>query len=283
MKNKFLLQNEIMDNIIADKAKIQEVNELIRICKNRRDTESLAIHKAKLDSLKKNASELSPRLCTLDELDQISASISRIDPVQKPGEPAKLDAKATVLKIREKDDNLFQYLKYTSRLTSRGKLYDASGAKAAPYCALVPLLLMPYKKFRDIPYETWHTEDQVVTALGNKLGLEYQKYHHLQFTDEQVAEMRERALMSPSKGKLAPFAWPSHTIEYGELKLSPSTMWRHILLQTWMANIEFRHEYMILDFKDWDNMPEAMDEKVEVEAQPVFAVKEPVITEDLPW
>ena len=284
MKNKFLIENEIMDKIEHEHEEIKELTRLKKVCKTRGDRDSSEKHQIKIDSIKKNGSELTPRLCTLEELDQISAEISRIDPVPRLDQPAKLDAKATFLKIREKDDNLFQYLKYVSRLTSRGKLYAASGSLAAPYCALVPLFMMPYKKFRDIPYESWHTEDQVVTALGNKLGLEYQKYHHLQFTDEQVAEMRERALMSPSKGKLAPSAWPNHSVTYYDLKLPSTSLFRHMLCQTWMANVQHRNEYMILDLNDWDKMPEAMDELIEENSPTIpMAKKIEEYTEDLPW
>lgn len=156
-----------------------------------------------------------------------------------------------------------------AEITSRSMLYIGPAAKNTEYCSLVPLTMSAFKKYNDIGYNEWDKTDPLIKwALGFHLWEDIQPYLNKVPRPDEIKNLRKQALEYKGQPRAA-IAWPNHSIT-----LEDGTRWkgtnlaRHILLQTWMANVEYRNKYMILDMQNWDNIPEAMDEVLKEEELP---------------
>lgn len=145
------------------------------------------------------------------------------------------------------------------------------------YCALVPLLLMPHKKFNNINYSRWDTKG-LSTIIDPNLynamtcGLEFND------TVAEIISVRNKGLTVMS-GKTAGNirnAQSTHklySIE-GEYKTMP-WLAQVMYFQIWCAHPTNRTSLMVLDWKDWDNIPEA------IVAENVFIDSEPKVTKPI--
>lgn len=153
--------------------------------------------------------------------------------------------------------------------------------KNTRYCTLVPIFLSAHKEHNNTPYEYWDKEDRAIKfALGNQLYEAYETWKNLEeYTEQDLKTLRYDVLHYGSSKEYSKTDWQRHTVSFAGRKLPSGNMLRYILTQTWMANAELRNRYMILDFENWDNMPEALDivdVKEEIELKPK-------VEQELPW
>jgi hypothetical protein len=144
---------------------------------------------------------------------------------------------------------------------SRGKLVKAQSTPPnTRYCALVPLILSALKQSQGIKYSEWSREG-IVHAMGQSLA-DAALSEPPDLSVERLLEIREIGLTAKS-GKTAGQTKPvlsSWTLtgiantELGGLPKLASTM----LTQIWCANPALRNNCMILDPRDWDNMPKPL-------------------------
>ena len=208
--------------------------------------------------------------------------LRRIAKIQLVWEDKKVLYTPSILSVRETDADLFQFIQFITRFASRSSLFNRTSSKenALNYCSLVPVVLAAHKKFNNVPYQVWnHEKNNTLYTLGASLDQALQQYKTMTYTEEDLAQARIDALYhAAAKGgegrTYAAHAWPLHTIELGGVRLPGGSLVRHILLQTWNANIAKRTPYMILDLDDWDNIPEALDQE--------FGGIEPEKCEDTP-
>lgn len=174
-------------------------------------------------------------------------------------------------------------LAYLHILTSRSDYYKGSAKENTRHCTLVPIFLAAQKQYNGIMYEQWNKEDKYMNiALGNTLYNSITKWAAIPLSEQMRTIARRNALKNKQGKVLQPSAWAVHSVELDRtLKLVATDPFRHMWLQTWMANAENRNEYMILDVHDWDLMPEALDAVAAVqEYVPAYVPKE---EDALPW
>ena len=129
------------------------------------------------------------------------------------------------------------------------------------YSAIVPLLMMPFKKFNDTPYSRWDTKhlDLIVdpnlyTAMTFPTALDIPK--------EKLLEIRDKGLFV-NTGKAAgtsrnPVTYHNlYKIQDTELGEFP-WLCQVMATQIWSAHPTNRTNLMILNWKDWDDMPEPL-------------------------
>lgn len=208
------------------------------------------------------------------ELLNIDVWIASIKPV-KVGDKYSIDA--TVKTIE--DEQLKWLLTYLKMLTSRSDYYKGSAKENTRHCTLVPIFLAAQKQYNGINYEEWNKNDRFMPlALGNTIYNSISHWKDIPLSEEMRKIARHNALTNKAGKAIAASAWSLHNVKLdNSLKLIPTDPFRHIWLQTWMANVENRNEYMILDIHDWDFAPVVLDAvfKPEIHTAPV--------EEDLPW
>lgn len=146
-----------------------------------------------------------------------------------------------------------------SRL-QRSLLLDLQ-AKNPDYAQLTPLVLMGFKRYQNIPYEQWRGLEHLEHILEPKL-MEALVIDDLSFCDlgsERLLEIRNQGLMNKSgknagQLKQADSTWSLTGIQNTEIGHLPK-LTQTILCQIWMAHPTKRTQYMLLDFKNWDNQP----------------------------
>lgn len=140
------------------------------------------------------------------------------------------------------------------------------------YCSLVPFILAAFKKFHNIPYSAWsreglskivepHLFEAMTCAVPEGLD------------NDELLKIREVG-MQIKTGKNAgghrnPLTtyklWGCQASLVGDLPWLAQVM----LTQIWCAHPEARNEYMVLDPRDWDKMPERLI------STDIFKVKQP--------
>jgi hypothetical protein len=128
------------------------------------------------------------------------------------------------------------------------------------YCALVPLLLMPHKRFNNISYSSWNKlglSSVVDSSLYEAMTLEYDVTN----TTEELLEIRNTGL-TVQTGKTAGSmrnAVSTHKLYSlpGKLNTLP-WLAQAMIFQIWCAHPTNRSDLMILDWKDWDRIPEPL-------------------------
>ena len=149
-----------------------------------------------------------------------------------------------------------------SRLT-RSQLLDLQN-KHPEYGQLTPLILMGFKRSQNVQYESWRGLPHLEYVLEPKLyeAFVFDDYSWCDLGSERLIEIRNQGLLNKAgvragEMKPAPSTWAltgvTHT-EIGELpKLTQS-----VLTQIWLAHPTKRTPYMMLDFKNWDHMPDPL-------------------------
>ena len=150
------------------------------------------------------------------------------------------------------------------------------------YCALVPLLLMPHKKFDHVDYSKWSKEGLNKLIDSNLYDAMTVEFEHT-YTTAELLQIREKALtyMSGKTEGQVRNAQTSHKVYSlsGDLKKLP-WLTQVMLFQIWCAHPVNRTDLMVLDWKNWDSMPEPLISTAPKEkTNPVSTRMYP----DLPW
>lgn len=140
-------------------------------------------------------------------------------------------------------------------------------------CALVPIYLAAQKKFNGVPYEVWTNLQHVVDRRLYEAMLAPELPA---MTKDEIMEVRAAGLKDHSPVTYHSLIGIGHT-PIGKLPKLAQCM----VTQIWCAHPANRHEFMILDPYNWDNMPEKLvdDATVKVELTPPVSQK----LDDIPW
>lgn len=129
------------------------------------------------------------------------------------------------------------------------------------YSAIVPLLLMPFKKFNDTPYSRWDTK-QLDLVVDPNLYTAMTFPTELTLSKEKLLEIRDKGLyITTGKGagtSRNPVTYHNlYKIQGTEIAEFP-WLCQVMATQIWSAHPANRTNLMILNWKDWDNMPEPL-------------------------
>lgn len=165
------------------------------------------------------------------------------------------------------------------------------------YSSLVPLILSAFKHLRAIDYSRWDRnglEHLMSTELHEAATWDVEEH-----TVESLLNIRQIGLTIKSGEKMGQVkkptsAWCLAGVQNTEIGLYPK-LTQTMLTQIWVAHPSIRSPLMILDPKDWDNMPEPLiNQEILVDAPKVAKTRgpggslaKPLIkkpkTDDLPW
>lgn len=153
------------------------------------------------------------------------------------------------------------------------------------YCALVPLLLMPFKKFDGIKYSDWskkYLRLLVDTALWDAMSVDLSLDG---FTEEEILKAREIGLLVQSgktagtkRNPVTAFRGYGIPAPLGKLPLLAQNM----VFQTWCAHPVNRTELMVLDWRDWDGIPQPLITTEVIKSEPKPKVSS-TYGLDVPW
>lgn len=139
---------------------------------------------------------------------------------------------------------------------SRSEVLPLPQTKMPEYCMLVPMFMMAYKKFKNIPYSSWSREGQEL--INYKLLADVMVNGAIEVADPILE--RKNVLTFKSGNKAGQQSNPistwcprstKDTIFEGKPKLTAT-----LALQLWCAHPTIRNSYMILDPKNWDAFPD---------------------------
>lgn len=134
------------------------------------------------------------------------------------------------------------------------------------YCTLVPLILSAYKRYHNMPYETWRTAKHLELIVPHLLleamqcGEAFSACQDL--GSERLLEIRDGGLMYKSgkaEGQMRSVTttWQLSGVEDPLVSQLPKLA-QTMLTQIWCAHPTLRNNYMILDPNNWDVMPEPL-------------------------
>lgn len=121
------------------------------------------------------------------------------------------------------------------------------------YCALVPLYMSAFKKYKDIPYSEWDKTNLEYT-IDKGLLEAMLAFVPAEITDDMLIEYRTHNTYNNL---------PAHKTT--AIKATKEPMFdslprlaKIMLCQVWVAHPSRRNKYMILAPYDWDDMPEPL-------------------------
>ena len=156
------------------------------------------------------------------------------------------------------------------------------------YASLTPLILMGFKQFQGIKYSDWFGLDNLNYIIEPELLLATSvDYDGL--GSERLLEIRNQGLTQRSgtkAGQLKPAesTWSLTGIQDTEIGHLPK-LTQSMLCQIWLAHPKHRDPMMILDPKDWDNVPNPLIQ-YDVFKKPEPKEQAPILESNqqiLPW
>ncbi len=155
---------------------------------------------------------------------------------------------------------LLFYLRSSPRGTIIPTGFKATSPEMLPFCALVPLFLAAFKKYQAIPYSKWvNCQSLIDKDLYSAMTCTCPSY-----TSEELLEIRTLGSTIKSGDKAGSVKNPLSTTtitstgveEFDNLPRLAKVM----LTQVWLAHPTMRHEYMVLNPSNWDEMPKSLIE-----------------------
>lgn len=151
------------------------------------------------------------------------------------------------------------------------------------YATFTPIILMGFKRYQGVQYERWRGLDHLEWILEPKL-LEAICVDYSDLGSDELLDIRTQGLMNKTGQKAGTLKPPESTwsltgvkdTKLGHLPKLTQTM----LCQIWIAHPSKRTHYMILDPKNWDNMPEPIISAEIFQPQDTKQTKQ---TNTLPW
>jgi hypothetical protein len=205
--------------------------------------------------------------------------------------PTTVEGQVDVIKFLQdtfaNDDwhkGLYRYL----TIGKRGSiLKDQTKELGRNYCALVPLIMMPFKRYNNIPYSAWPREHLDKVLDKSLLNAVMCQTTPESFTTEQILENRDMGLKIKSGGKVGETRSPISTYKlYGSVSPEFSSLpWlsQVMLHQIWCAHPSIRTENMILNWINLDDIPKPLID-TEVFIKPaVVSAKSISYDNKLPW
>lgn len=155
------------------------------------------------------------------------------------------------------DDTMFgiyNFLMLDSRSGYLEKQYTGPGRN---FCALVPLIMSAFRMHRGVPYSHWYPP--LTSGIINpKLFSAMTFSADPKFTQEEILAARESGLLVKSGKTSGTSRNPLYTFKlYGAEGFQGVPELAQVMLaQIWCAHPSNRTTNMVLDFDDWDNVPD---------------------------
>ena len=143
----------------------------------------------------------------------------------------------------------------------------ATQTKFPDYASLTPLILMGQKRMQGVDYEAWKSASGLQYILEPRLlsamilePADLEEVNSL--GSDRLIEIQSQGLTTKTgktagSRKPAKSTWSLSGIQDTEIGHLPK-LTQTILTQCWLAHPELRTPYMILDFNNWDSIPQPL-------------------------
>lgn len=216
-----------------------------------------AVQTARADAIKGQIEALGLKAKASWLLPQVAAYIAKM----KLPEGEKISP-LEFLKINFAVDDWHKGLYLYCTVAQRGLIVPSqTSPEYKNYSAIVPLLLMPFKKFNGVDYSRWDTKHlELVVDPNLYIAMTFPTI--LDLPKEKLLEIRDIGLFV-NTGKAAGTSrnpatyhnlYKVQNTEIGEFPWLCQVM----ATQIWAAHPANRTNLMILNWKDWDDMPKAL-------------------------
>ena len=172
-----------------------------------------------------------------------------------------LDPRATAKQNMQTDWDLGLW-RVCTQLKRGAIVPNQSSESGRHYSQLVPLILGGMKRYQNIAYKRWSTTG--LGALVHPEILEVMLYvgDCLALGSEELLAIRQQGLTirsGPRAGLVnkATTQWKLHGLQKTQFLGAP-TLLSTVLCQIWVAHPSLRTDLMILDPKNWDQMPKPL-------------------------
>jgi hypothetical protein len=177
-------------------------------------------------------------------------------------------ASKTLAALKEVDNELSKLVGFLYH-APRGKLMRGSMTLPgnANLGSLTPLALYAFKEVHGVKYSAWDKTDKHLFAFLGKFLKPIIEYSGE--LDSVSVEVARRDMLLTKSGKKAGTLSAITAYKANRVQgININAVCCRIKYQTWLANVQFRTEAMILDLNDWDLMPTALDAVSVAEAKP---------------
>lgn len=160
-----------------------------------------------------------------------------------------------------KNDSVLHALVILAKYSKRSVLvYNQTDPRTKNFCALVPIFMAAHKKINNIPYSRWNkSELRGITESNLLAAMNFDMSECNSLGSDVILTLRDEALEIRSGQKMGTLRSATTNYAMYPPKDSPlhplPTLVRIMLCQTWCAHPSNRTNLMILDPRDWDNMP----------------------------
>lgn len=169
---------------------------------------------------------------------------------------AKISAKDFLtLNVKGNDFNTGIYYLCTHRL--RGNLVAAQNTEEGlPYSALVPLLMMPFKKLHNVDYNKWERSE--LKRILDPNMVQFLEFEPPVLDRDEMLLIREEGLRYKTGSNVGKCKKSQSTIRLNSGEHDFPWYYQVATFQIWVGHPSLRHKYMILDNQNLDNMPEPL-------------------------
>lgn len=178
-------------------------------------------------------------------------------------------------------EDIQEYLKLF-RKYSFGEITSMTQIKSKFNCA-VPLMLYAHKLYNNVPYSRWFSGGKNSTVLGKALGTLCILETRADISDIDNLRFRMVTGKQGDGEKIYSFSgYKCNKTGNDEWDALPK-IYRMMEGQLWIFNSQHRNENMILNWWDWDNIPEPFDAKYSIEKQAKIRVKQDFSDPNVPF
>jgi hypothetical protein len=217
-------------------------------------------------------------------LPQVAAYISNMK--YPKNEKGKIDPYNFLVENFSKDSwhkGLYKYLTAPTRGLIVPNQYGEASRK---FSALVPLLMMPNKSYNGVPYSVWDREKLNLVVDKNLYKAMTFEGGPCPISKEELLEIRSQGLRVKSGKEEGKDRSPVSTFQLYGIQSSALGQFTNdklvqiMLTQIWVAHPSNRVSEMILDYTNWDNMPDPI---IDTEVIQLKTEKSTLIVDELPW
>lgn len=154
---------------------------------------------------------------------------------------------------------IYYFAQYSKRGDMLEKQYQDPQSN---YCALVPLILSGLRKNKDIMYSQWDREDMLQYMVDENLYKAMLCDVPDDLTPQDLLGVRDHGMQIKSGKNTGGHRNPATTFKLygvsGSIVGEFPWLAQVMLTQIWCAHPSNRNKYMILDPRNWDEMPEPL-------------------------
>jgi hypothetical protein len=170
--------------------------------------------------------------------------------------------------VNYSDDDIVIYIRFL-KLMNWSDFNADSQSKPGEFNSGVPLLLYAQRLYNSVPYSAWQSVSKV--SIPTLLGKPFAEMPSPSEVELEYPITKLRVQMVTGKLGQMPHQYPYTSRKFNkttniEFNALPAFL-KMMLGQIWIFNSQLRNKNMILDWNNWDNIPESMDSPIAIQPE----------------